>query len=53
MGSNSALVAPVKLEKNSTIGAGSVVTKNVKKNSLAISRGPQIEIKNYKRKKKK
>ena len=53
VGSNSALVAPVKLEKNSTIGAGSVVTKNVKKNSLAISRGPQIEIKNYKRKKKK
>ena len=52
VGSNSALVAPVKLEKNSTIGAGSVVTKNVKKNSLAISRGPQIEIKNYKRKKK-
>ncbi len=53
VGSNSALVAPVKLEKNSTIGAGSVITRNVKKNSLAITRSPQIEVKNYKRKKKK
>ena len=53
VGSNSALVAPVKLEKNSTIGAGSVITKNVKKNSLAITRSPQIDVKNYKRKKKK
>ena len=53
VGSNSALVAPVKLEKNSIIGAGSVITKNVKKNSLAITRSSQIEVKNYKRKKKK
>ena len=53
VGSNSALVAPVKLEKNSTIGAGSVITKNVKKNSLAIARSNQINVKNYKRKKKK
>jgi len=53
VGSNSALVAPVNLEKNSTIGAGSVITKNVLKNTLAISRTPQTEIKNYKRKKKK
>ena len=53
VGSNSALVAPVKLEKNSTIGAGSVITKNVKKNSLAITRSSQFEVKNYKRKKKK
>jgi len=53
VGSNSALVAPVKLEKNSTVGAGSVITKNVKKNSLAIARPSQIEVKNYKRKKKK
>jgi bifunctional UDP-N-acetylglucosamine pyrophosphorylase/glucosamine-1-phosphate N-acetyltransferase len=53
VGSNSALVAPVKLDKNSIIGAGSVITKNVKKNSLTITRSPQIEIKNYKRKKKK
>ena len=53
VGSNSALVAPVKLEKNSIVGAGSVITKNVKKNSLAIARSSQIEVKNYKRKKKK
>ena len=53
VGSNSALVAPVKLEKNSTIGAGSVITKNVKKNSLAITRSSQTEIRNYKKKKKK
>ena len=53
IGSNSALVAPVKIEKNSTVGAGSVITRNVKKNSLAITRPPQIEVKNYKRKRKK
>ena len=53
VGSNSALVAPVKLEKNSIVGAGSVITKNVKKSSLAITRSPQIEVKNYKRKKNK
>jgi len=52
VGSNSSLVAPVKLEKNSIIGAGSVITKNVKKNSLGITRATQSEVKNYKRKKK-
>ena len=53
VGSNSSLVAPIKLEKGSVIGAGSVITKNVKKKSLGITRSTQIEIKNYKRKKKK
>ena len=53
VGSNSSLVAPVKLEKGSVVGAGSVITKNVKKRSLAITRSSQIEVKNYKRKKKK
>ena len=53
VGSNSSLIAPVTLEKNSIIGAGSVITKNVKKNSLAITRAPQIIVKNYKGKKKK
>ena len=53
VGSNTSLVAPVKLERNSVIGAGSVITQNVKKNSLALTRSPQNEIKNYKRKKKK
>ena len=52
VGSNTSLVAPVTLEKNSTIGAGSVITQKVKKNSLAISRSNQKEIKNYKRKKR-
>ncbi len=51
VGSNSSLVAPVKLEKKSVIGAGSVITKNVSKNSLALTRSKQTEIKNYKRKK--
>ena len=53
IGSNSSLVAPIKIDKNSIVGAGSVITKNVKKGSLAITRSSQIEIKNYKRKKKK
>jgi UDP-N-acetylglucosamine diphosphorylase/glucosamine-1-phosphate N-acetyltransferase len=53
IGSNSSLVAPIKIEKNSIIGAGSVITKNVKKGTLVITRSPQIEIKKYKRKKKK
>ena len=51
VGSNSSLVAPVKLEKKSIIGAGSVITKKVSKNSLALTRAEQIEIKNYKKKK--
>jgi UDP-N-acetylglucosamine diphosphorylase/glucosamine-1-phosphate N-acetyltransferase len=50
VGSNSSLVAPVTIEKSSVVGAGSVVTKNVKKNSLALSRAKQVEIKNYKKK---
>ena len=53
IGSNSSLVAPVKIDKDSVIGAGSVITKNVKKKSLAITRSSQVEIKNYKRKKRK
>jgi len=52
IGSNSSLVAPITINKDSIIGAGSVITKNVKKKSLALTRAPQVEIKNYKRKKK-
>ena len=44
IGSNTSLVAPVKLEKDSIVGAGSVITKDVKKKSLAITRSSQIEI---------
>ena len=53
IGSNSSLVAPVKIDKDSIVGAGSVITKNVKKKSLAITRSSQVEIRNYKRKKRK
>ena len=50
IGSNSSLVAPITINENSIIGAGSVITKNVKKKSLALTRGTQIEISNYKNK---
>ena len=52
IGSNSSLVAPLTIEEDSVIGAGSVITKNVKKKSLALTRSLQTEIKNYKRKSK-
>ncbi len=51
VGSNTSIVAPVKLEKKSVIGAGSVITKNVSKKSLALTRAKQIEVKNYNKKK--
>ena len=51
IGSNTSLVAPITINEKSIVGAGSVITKNVKKKSLVLSRSPQIEIKNYKRKK--
>ncbi len=50
IGSNSSLVAPLIIEEDSVIGAGSVITKNVKKKSLALTRSLQTQIKNYKRK---
>ena len=50
IGSNSSLVAPIILEKNSIVGAGSVITKKVKKNSLVLTRSSLTEVKNYKRK---
>ena len=50
VGSNSSLVAPISIEQESIIGAGSVITKTVKKKSLALTRSLQTEIKNYKRK---
>ena len=52
IGSNSSLVAPLALEEGSTIGASSVITKKVKRKSLALTRSLQTEIKNYKRKRK-
>ena len=50
IGSNTALVAPIKIGKKSIVGAGSALTKNVKNKSPALTRANQIEIKNYKRK---
>ena len=52
VGSNSSLVAPLTLEQNSIIGAGSVITKRVRKKSLALTRSIQTEVMNYKKKKK-
>ena len=52
IGSNSSLVAPITIYQDSIVGAGSVITKNVKRKSLALTRSLQTEIQNYKRKKK-
>ena len=52
IGSNSSLVAPLIIGKSSIVGAGSVITKNVRKKSLALTRSSQVEIKNYRRKSK-
>ena len=52
IGSNTSLVAPITIGENSVVGAGSVITKNVKNKTLALTRTLQSEIKNYKRKKK-
>ena len=52
IGSNSSLVAPLTLEEGSTIGAASVITKKVRRKSLALTRSLQTEVKNYKRKRK-
>ena len=49
IGSNSSLVAPLTIDQGSIVGAGSVITKNVKKKSLAFTRSKQTEVKNYKR----
>ena len=52
IGSNSSLVAPLTIEEGSVIGAGSVITKKVRKKSLALTRTLQTEVRKYKRKKK-
>jgi len=52
VGSNSSLIAPITINKESIVGAGSIITKNVSQKSLALTRSPQLEVKNYKRKKK-
>jgi bifunctional UDP-N-acetylglucosamine pyrophosphorylase/glucosamine-1-phosphate N-acetyltransferase len=52
IGSNSSLVAPITINENSIVGAGSVITRNVRKKSLTLTRANQVEIKNYRRKNK-
>jgi bifunctional UDP-N-acetylglucosamine pyrophosphorylase/glucosamine-1-phosphate N-acetyltransferase len=44
IGSNSSLVAPVKIGDGAVIGAGSVITKDVAGDSLAVARGTQMEL---------
>jgi bifunctional UDP-N-acetylglucosamine pyrophosphorylase / glucosamine-1-phosphate N-acetyltransferase len=53
IGSNSALVAPVKIGAESTVGAGSVITKDVEAKELAIARGRQRNIQGWKKPEKK
>ena len=53
IGSNTSLVAPVKIKKNATIGAGSVITEDAPAEKLTIARAKQITIENWKRKNKK
>ena len=53
IGSNSSLVAPVKVGKNAFIGSGSTITKDVKPNSLAVERSAQMSVKNWSKRKKK
>jgi len=50
IGSNTALVAPIKIGKKAVVGAGSTLSRDVKDKSLALTRAKQLEIKNYKRK---
>jgi bifunctional UDP-N-acetylglucosamine pyrophosphorylase / glucosamine-1-phosphate N-acetyltransferase len=50
IGSNTSLVAPIKIGKNAVIGAGSALTKNVKDNSLSLTRSNQVEIRKYRKK---
>ena len=49
IGSNSALVAPVKIGKSATVGAGSAISKQVADDSLALTRSEQVEIKGWER----
>ncbi len=50
IGCNSNLVAPVTIEENSYIAAGSTITENVEKNALAIARARQINKLNWHKK---
>jgi bifunctional UDP-N-acetylglucosamine pyrophosphorylase/glucosamine-1-phosphate N-acetyltransferase len=49
IGSNSALVAPVAIGANTTVGAGSVISKTVENDELAIARAKQRNISGWQR----
>lgn len=53
IGSNSSLVAPLTIEKDATVGAGSTITGSVQKNQLAVARGKQRNIDGWKKPTKK
>ena len=50
VGSNTSLIAPIKIGRKAVVGAGSALSKNVGDKSLSLTRANQVEIKNYKRK---
>jgi bifunctional UDP-N-acetylglucosamine pyrophosphorylase/glucosamine-1-phosphate N-acetyltransferase len=49
IGSNSSLVAPVFIGENATVGAGSVIVKDIEAEELAVARGKQRNIASWKR----
>ena len=49
IGSNSSLVAPVRIGNGATVGAGSTITRDVEDNSLAVERSKQFAKENYPR----
>ncbi|NOX20264.1 MAG: UDP-N-acetylglucosamine diphosphorylase/glucosamine-1-phosphate N-acetyltransferase [Nitrospirae bacterium] len=53
IGSDTQLVAPVKVGRGAFVGAGSTITKDVPEYSLALSRTPQKHIKDWVKKKRK
>lgn len=52
IGSDTQFIAPVKVGRGATVGAGSTITNNVPPDSLALSRSEQVVVKNYRKKKK-
>jgi len=48
IGSNTSLIAPIKIGKKAVVGAGSALSKNVKDKTLSFTRARQVVIKNYK-----
>jgi bifunctional UDP-N-acetylglucosamine pyrophosphorylase/glucosamine-1-phosphate N-acetyltransferase len=51
IGSNSSLVAPVKIGNNTTIAAGSTITKDVPSDALGVGRAKQLNKDNWSKKK--